>query len=112
MTTASGLAPSKHGQPSESLLTLAEYLELALDKGECVVLMRDGVDVCAVYIGDPAGTPDDLAGHGTIAAALAGEILELTEAGANRITVGDQVYRFVRSFSQIAEGGAVVFTPV
>lgn len=36
---------------------------------------------------------------GTIAAGVADEILELTHAGVNRITVGDQTYRFVRSFT-------------
>jgi hypothetical protein len=111
MTTASGLNASQHGQTPESLLTLAEYLELALDEGKCVVLMRHGTDVCSVYIGDPAGSQDDLAGHGTIAAALANEILELTEAGANRMTIGAQPYRFTRSFAHIADRGAVIFAP-
>jgi hypothetical protein len=111
MTTASGLVPSQHGQPSESLLTLAEFLELALDEGECVVLMRHGADVCAVYIGDATGSQDDSAGHGTIAATLADGMLELTEAGANRITIGDQTYRFIRSFTHIADREAVVFAP-
>ena len=43
--------------------------------------MRHGADVCAVYIGDPTGSQDDSAGHGTIAATLADGMLELTEAG-------------------------------
>jgi hypothetical protein len=73
---------------------LAECLELALDEGECVVLMRPGANVCAVYIGDPPGSHDHLAGHGTIAATLAVEILELTAPGANGMTIGDQAYRF------------------
>ena len=42
--------------------------------------MRHGADVCAVYIGDPTGSQDDSAGHGTIAATLADGMLELTEA--------------------------------
>jgi hypothetical protein len=109
MATASGF--SLHGQTPKSLLTLAEYLELALDKGECVLLVRQGADICAVYIGDPTGSRDDLAGHGTIPATLADDMLELTKAGANRITIGDQPYRFRRSFTQIADVGAVVFTP-
>jgi hypothetical protein len=112
MTTASGWVPSQHGQTPESLVMLAEYLELALDEGECVVLMRYGADVCAVYIGDPTGSQDDLAGHGTIAATLADGMLELTDPGANRITIGDQTYRFIRSFTHIADRGAVVFAPV
>ena len=32
-----------------------------------------------------------------IAAGMADEILELTQAGVNQIAVGDQTYRFVRS---------------
>jgi hypothetical protein len=67
--------------------------------------------VCSVYIGDSTGSQDELAGHGTIAAALADEILELTEAGANLINVGDQTYGFIRSFTHIARCGAVVFAP-
>jgi hypothetical protein len=111
MVTTFGLAHSQHGQTPESLLTLAEYLELALDEGECVVLMRRGTDVCAVYIGDPTASHDDLAGHGTIAATLVEGMLELTVAGANRMTIGGQPYRFIRSFTHIADVGAVVFAP-
>jgi hypothetical protein len=95
MATASGLVYGPQGQTPESLLTLVEYLELSLDEGESVVLMRHGTDLCAVYIGDPAGSQDELAGHGTIAVALADEILELTQAGVNQITIGDQTYRFI-----------------
>jgi hypothetical protein len=32
-----------------------------------------------------------------------------TQVGVNRITVGDQTYRFFRSFTHIANVGAVVF---
>ncbi|MFL9906872.1 hypothetical protein [Paraburkholderia sp. RL17-337-BIB-A] len=111
MTTTSALLPSQHEQPLESLLTLSRYLELALDEGECVILMRRGTDDCPVYIGDPTGAEGDLAGHGTIGVALVDEILQLTAAGANRIEIGDQAYRFIRSFTHIADCGAVVFTP-
>jgi hypothetical protein len=111
MATTSGFASSRQRKPAESLLTLAEYLELALDEGACVVLMRNDVDVCAVCIGDPAGSQDALAGHGTIAVTLVNEILELTEVGINRIEIGDRTYRFFRSFTQIADFGAVVFAP-
>jgi hypothetical protein len=111
MTSASSLVPSQHEQPPASLLTLAKYLELALDEGECVVLARQYSEHCAVYVGVPTGSQDDLAGHGVIAAALVTEMLELTEAGANRMTIGDQTYRFNRSFTNIADLGAVVFTP-
>jgi hypothetical protein len=111
MTADSGLAFDARRQTPESLLTLVEYLELSLDAGGCVVMMRHSADVCAVYIGDPADEDNALTGHGTIAAGVADEILELTHAGVNRITVGGQTYRFVRSFTHIADVGAVIFAP-
>jgi hypothetical protein len=110
MTTASGLLPSQHVQPPEALETLSKYLELALDEGKCAILMRRGKD-CPVYIGEPARSEGDLARHGTIGVALVDEILQLTTAGANQITIGDETYRFIRSFTHIADRGAVVFTP-
>ncbi|MFM0009142.1 hypothetical protein [Paraburkholderia sediminicola] len=100
------------GQTAESLRALAAYLELWLDQGKCVVMMRHGTDVCSVYFGDPAGGEVDLTVHGTIAAAVADEILEFTQAGTNQITVGDQTYRFFRNLTHIAEVGAVIFAPV
>lgn len=42
---------------------------------------------------------------------LADEILELTQVGVNRMTVGDQTYRFFRRFTYIAYVGAVIFVP-
>lgn len=111
MATTSGLVYGPREKTPGSLLTLVEYLELSLDEGECVVMMRHGADVCSVYVGDPTGSKDDLTGHGTIAVAVADEILELTQAGVNRITIGDQTYRFIRSFTHIADVGAVVFAP-
>ena len=111
MTTDSGVVPSQDGMLPEPLVTLSRYLELALDEGECVILIRRGTEDCLVYVGDPTGAEDDLAGRGAIAMALADEILELTAAGANQITIGDQTYRFIRSFTHIADRGAVVFTP-
>src|SRR5260370_41765184 len=111
MDNTSGFTRSQHGHTPKSLLTLAEYLELALDEGECVVLMRHSAGVCTVYIGDPTGSEDELTRHGSIPAAVADEIIELTQAGANRITTGDQMYRFIRRLTNIADGGAVIFTP-
>jgi len=112
MATASDLTDSPQGQPPESLQALAEYLEFSLDKGKCLVMMRHGTDVCSVYIGDPSDEEGDLTAHGTIATALADEILEFTRSGANQITVGDQTYRFFRSFTHVAKVGAVVFAPL
>ena len=112
MATASDLTDSPQGQPPETLRALAEYLEFSLDKGKCLVMMRHGTDVCSVYIGDPSDEEGDLTAHGTIATALADEILEFTRSGANQITVGDQTYRFFRSFTHVAKVGAVVFAPL
>lgn len=101
----------RHGWPPESLQALAKYLELSLDKGKYVVMMRDGLDACSVYVGDPADEEHELTRHETVSAVVADEILELTQVDANRITIGDQAYRFFRRFTYIADTGAVVFTP-
>ncbi|NKJ47504.1 hypothetical protein CIC12_12285 [Burkholderia sp. SG-MS1] len=94
-----------------SLRTLAGYLELALDEGESVVLMRIGTQVRNVYVGDPSGALEDLTDSGVIDAFQADEILMLTSLGLNRLTADGQQYRFVRSVRYIADRQAVVFTP-
>lgn len=111
MTTSSDVLNGQRDETPESVLALIKYLDLALDKGTSVVMMRHDADVCSVYVGDPADEERPLTGHGTIPAGVADEILELTHAGINRIAVGDQTYRFVRSFTHIADVGAVVFGP-
>jgi hypothetical protein len=95
----------------ESLRTLAGYLELALDEGESVVLMRVGTQVRSVYVGDPSGALEDLTDSGVVDAFQADEMLMLTNLGLNRITADGQQYRFVRSVRYIADRQAVVFTP-
>ena len=109
MTTSSELLNSPRDATPESLLALIKYLDLALDKGTSVVMMRHEVGVCSVYVGDPADEENPLARQGTIAAGVADEILELTRAGVNRLEAEDQVYRFVRSFTHVGGVGAVVF---
>lgn len=111
MTTASGWVHIAQEQAPESLLTLINYLERSLDKGKCVILMRGEGEVFSAYLGDPADEEPDLKRLGSVAAKVAGEILEFTHPGANVITAGEQTYRFFRSFAQIAEVGAVVFAP-
>jgi hypothetical protein len=95
----------------ESLRTLAGYLELALDEGESVVLMRVGTHVRSVYVGNPSGALANLTDHGVVAAFQADEMLALTRLGLNRITADNQQYRFMRSVRYIADRQAVVFTP-
>jgi hypothetical protein len=98
-------------QTPESLLTLAEYLELALDIGGSLVMMRPRAQTCAMYIGGPAGSHDDLRSFGKIEAVQAEEILRLTHAGINFLEIEGQPYRFVRSFTHIDGRGATVFAP-
>ena len=94
----------------ESLQALAGYLERALDGATSVVMMRHTADVCTVYLGDPAGLREDLKQIGTIAISCANDMLELTSSGANQMLIGDQVYRFVRSFTQVDDIPAVVYS--
>jgi hypothetical protein len=94
----------------ESLRTLAGYLERALDGATSIVLMRPTADVCTVYLGDPAGLREDLKQIGTITISCANDMLELTSSGANQMLIGDQIYRFVRSFTQVDDTAAVVYS--
>ncbi|MBN3722835.1 hypothetical protein [Burkholderia sp. Ac-20379] len=94
----------------ESLLALADYLERALDKATSVVMMRHAPNVCTVYLGDPAEPREELKKIGTLEVALADDMLGLTSSGGNDIRIGDQPYRFVRSFTQIDGIAAVVFS--
>jgi hypothetical protein len=94
----------------ESLRILAEYLERALDGATSIVMMRHSDGACTVYLGDPAGLREDLKQIGTIATSLANDMLESTSSGPNQVRVGSQAYRFVRSFTQVGDTAAVVFS--
>ncbi|MGF6571478.1 hypothetical protein SAMN05443245_5154 [Paraburkholderia fungorum] len=111
MTPSNAATYQSNAATPESLRTLAGYLELALDEGESVVLMRIGVQVRSVYVGDPSGNLEDLRESGVVDAQQADEMLMLTCLGLNRITADGQQYRFVRSVRYIADRQAVVFTP-
>jgi hypothetical protein len=111
MDTASQSISDARGHAPESLRTLSAYLELSLECGKSVVMMRRDADTCSICIGDPADEEGRLKQRGTISKALADELLALTQAGLNRMTVGDQTYRFFRSFTLVAGVGAVVFAP-
>jgi exosome complex RNA-binding protein Rrp42 (RNase PH superfamily) len=103
MTTDSSFANSPQDEVRGSLLTLSKYLERSLDVGKSVVMMRRDREVFSVYVGDPAAEEEDLKSLGTITATEANEILELTQVGVNRMTVGGQ--------TNIADVGAVIFAP-
>lgn len=96
----------------ESLRTLASFLELALDEGKSVVVMRIGKQVRSVYVGNPSSALEDLTDSGVVDAFQADEMLVLTRLGLNRITADGQHYRFIRSVRYIADRQVVVFTPI
>lgn len=111
MTTASGSAYAVQSSTPASLRELAYYLELALDAGQAVVVMRYGSGERSVYIGDPNRSIDELSVSEAFAAHLADEVLTLTEPGMNRITADGQIYRFTRTHRYIADRQAVIFAP-
>lgn len=111
MTTASGWIHESQEEAPESLRTLIKYLELSLDKGKAVVLMRHEAGDFSVSLGNPADEENPLTRQGSVTGAVANEILAYTQPGANLITSGEQTYRFFRSFAQVGEAGAVVFAP-
>ncbi|QXE07327.1 hypothetical protein BJG93_36485 (plasmid) [Paraburkholderia sprentiae WSM5005] len=91
--------------------TLSTYLELSLDKGKSLIVVLSQRENNEVYLGDP-GEPDAdwiscAAMHNTVVRAL----LDATRSGLNELVIEGQAYRFVRTFAQVAEHGAVVFTP-
>ncbi|MFL9858836.1 hypothetical protein PQR72_24410 [Paraburkholderia madseniana] len=110
MTNDNGSADGHPEQVPESLRTLAEYLERALDSATSIVMMRPADGVCIVYLGDPAGLREDLKQIGTIANSLANDMLESTFSGANQLQISGQIYRFARSFTQVDDMAAVVFS--
>jgi hypothetical protein len=111
MANTSNSNHQSQGEAEASLTALAGYLELSLDKGKCLVMMRHGSDVCSIYVGNPSDEENTLTKHGSIATAVANGILESTHPGTNQISVGDETYRFFRSFTDIDGVGAVVFAP-
>lgn len=110
MTGNNGLADAHSELVPQSLRILAEYLERSLDKATSIVMMRHTAGACTVYLGDPAGLREDLKQIGTIEIALANDMLESTSSGANQMQIGGQLYHFVRSFTQVGETAAVVFS--
>jgi hypothetical protein len=110
VTDDNGYADGHPELVPESLQTLAEYLERSLDKATSIVMMRHTAGACTVYLGDPAGLREDMKQIGTIAISLANDMLESTSSGANQMQIGGQVYRFVRSFTQVGATAAVVFS--
>ncbi|MCC8395945.1 hypothetical protein LJ656_25500 [Paraburkholderia sp. MMS20-SJTR3] len=96
---------------TEAASTLAEYLELSLDKGKSLILVRTQGGNSNVYLGEP-GEPDaELKRCAALQNSVVDAMLEATRSGLNELVIEGQTYRFVRTFAQVAEHGAVVFTP-
>jgi hypothetical protein len=52
-----------------------------------------------------------LTSYAAIRNAVVHAILDATQSGLNELVIDGQTYRFVRTFAQVAEHGAIVFTP-
>ncbi|MFL9933027.1 hypothetical protein P0D88_28270 [Paraburkholderia sp. RL18-103-BIB-C] len=111
MTHASGANTGQRAPLLEALLTLAEYLELSLDAGASLIVMRHASDTATLYLGDASGPREDLKRRGTVTASLANEILDATRAGVNVMEIEGRTYRFFRSFTHMDDVAAVVFSP-
>jgi hypothetical protein len=95
------------------MATLSEYLELALDKGGQLVMVRNqSSGTSTLYIGDATLTGEDLPKCGVIQNELADAILEATGSGFNQLNINGETYRFMRFFTEVGHQGAVAFAAV
>jgi hypothetical protein len=111
MTHATGETAGREELVREALRTLAGYLELSLDAGASLIVIRHANDTVTFYVGDPSGPREELKRRGTAASSLANEMLNQTRVGMNVIEIDDVTYRFFRSFTLVEEAAAVVFAP-
>jgi hypothetical protein len=96
---------------TEAASILSEYLELSLDKGMSLIVVRSQGEESDVYLGEP-GEPDaEWTSCRAVQNSVVRAILESTRSGLNELVIQGQTYRFARTFAQVAEHGAVVFTP-
>lgn len=95
------------------MATLSEYLELALDNGGHLIMVKNRTSgTCTLYVGDETLSDESLPKHGVIQNDLADAILESTESGFNELSINGATYRFMRFFTEIRQQGAVVFAAV
>ncbi|WP_176054819.1 hypothetical protein [Paraburkholderia caribensis] len=97
---------------AEALASLAEFLELALDKGRHLVMVRSQSDTSTLYLGDVSSSEEELTKCGLVPNELADAILEATVSGFNELTFNGGTYRFMRTFAQVGSKGALVFSSV
>ncbi|MGN6653432.1 hypothetical protein [Trinickia sp.] len=97
----------------EAMATLCEYMELALDKGGHLVMVRSrSSGTCTLYVGNETVLDEQLPKCGVIQNNLADAILESTESGLNELSINGETYRFMRFFTEVNRQGAVVFAAV
>ena len=97
----------------EAMATLSEYMELALDKGGHLVMVKSrDTGTCTLYVGDETMPEENLPKCGVIRNDLADAILEFTESGLNELSMNGEAYRFMRFFTDVDRQGAVVFAAV
>jgi hypothetical protein len=95
------------------MATLSEYLELALDKGGHLVMVKSrSSGTSTLYVGDVSLSDGNLPKCGVIRNDLADAILEATVSGFNELHINGEAYRFMRSFTEVDRQGAVVFAAV
>lgn len=100
---------SHEARDAEALATLSEYLELSLDKGKNLILVRGQSGKSDVYLGEPDDPQLEWVRCGSIQNTVASAILEATRSGLNELAIQGQTYRFVRMFTQVLDQGGVVF---
>ena len=106
---------SGHGGASgvEAMATLSEYLELALDKGGHLVMVKTkSGGTCTLYVGDIPLSEENLRLCALIQNDVADAILEATGSGLNELEINGETYRFMRFFTELDHQGAVVFATV
>lgn len=97
----------------EAMATLSEYLELALDKGGHLVMVKSrSSGTSTLYVGDVTLPDETLRQCGVIQNDVADAILDATGSGFNELNINGEGYRFMRSFTEVGKEGAVVFTAV
>lgn len=97
----------------EAMATLCEYLELTLDRGGHLIMLKSqSSGNCTLYVGDETMSDEDLPKCGAIQSNLADTILESTESGLNELSINGETYRFTRFFAEVGHQGAVVFAAV
>jgi hypothetical protein len=95
------------------MATLSEYMELALDNGGHLVMVKSrSSGTCTLYVGDETMSDENLPKCGVIQSDLADAILESTESGLNELSINGETYRFMRFFTGVGRQGAVVFAAV